>query len=77
MKIDVGILVPNLLDIPNLARVAEEVGFDCLWTSETQHDPFLPLALAACATHSLLVVRPCYLALRRAQRALNRPSRVV
>ena len=47
MKIDVGILVPNLLDMPNLARVAEDVGFDCLWTSETQHDPFLPLALAA------------------------------
>jgi probable F420-dependent oxidoreductase len=47
MKLDVGVLVPNLLDMPNLARAAEEVGFDCLWTSETQHDPFLPLALAA------------------------------
>ncbi len=47
MKIDVGVLVPNLLDIPNVARAAEEIGFDCLWTSETQHEPFLPLALAA------------------------------
>jgi probable F420-dependent oxidoreductase len=47
MKIDVGILVPNLLDIPNVARAAEEIGFDGLWTSETQHEPFLPLALAA------------------------------
>jgi probable F420-dependent oxidoreductase len=47
MKFDVGIRVLNLLDMPNLARAAEEVGFDCLWTSETQHDPFLPLALAA------------------------------
>ncbi|MCI0474748.1 MAG: LLM class flavin-dependent oxidoreductase, partial [Anaerolineales bacterium] len=47
MKIDVGILAPNLLDVPNRARAAEDVGFDCLWTSETQHDPFLPLALAA------------------------------
>ncbi len=47
MKIDVGVLVPNLLDIPDLARAAEEVGFDALWTSETQHDAFLPLALAA------------------------------
>ncbi len=47
MKIDAGVLVPNLLDIPNVARAAEEVGFDCLWTSETQHDAFLPLALAA------------------------------
>ncbi len=47
MKIDAGILVPNLLDMPAVARAAEEIGFDCLWTSETQHDPFLPLALAA------------------------------
>ncbi len=47
MKIDVGVLVPNLLDIPELARAAEEIGFDALWTSETQHDAFLPLALAA------------------------------
>jgi probable F420-dependent oxidoreductase len=47
MKIDVGVLVPNLLDIPNIARAAEEIGFDCLWTSETQHEPFLPLAIAA------------------------------
>jgi probable F420-dependent oxidoreductase len=47
MKIDVGILAPNLLDIPNVARAAEDLGFAGLWTSETQHDPFLPLALAA------------------------------
>jgi cellulose biosynthesis protein BcsQ len=39
--------------------------------------PEVPLAMAACATHSVLVVRPCYLALRRAQRAPIRPSRVV
>jgi MinD-like ATPase involved in chromosome partitioning or flagellar assembly len=36
-----------------------------------------PLALAAAATHSLLVLRPCYLALRRALRAPLRPSAVV
>ena len=47
MKIDVGILAPNLLDIPNLAHAAQDIGFAGLWTSETQHDPFLPLALAA------------------------------
>ncbi len=47
MKIDVAVLAPNLLDIPELARFAEQVGFDALWTSETQHDAFLPLALAA------------------------------
>jgi probable F420-dependent oxidoreductase len=47
MKIDVGILVPDLLDMPAVARAAEDIGFDCIWTSETQHEPFLPLALAA------------------------------
>ncbi|MBI3537982.1 MAG: TIGR03617 family F420-dependent LLM class oxidoreductase [Chloroflexi bacterium] len=47
MKIDVGVLVPNLLAMPQVARAAEEVGFDAIWTSETQHEPFLPLALAA------------------------------
>ncbi len=47
MKIDVATLVPNIREIPALARAVEEIGFDALWTSETQHDPFLPLALAA------------------------------
>lgn len=47
MKFDVGILAPNLLDTPRIARAVEEIGFDGLWTSETQHEPFLPLALAA------------------------------
>lgn len=47
MKIDVATLVPNLREMPELARSVETMGFDCLWTSETQHDPFLPLALAA------------------------------
>ncbi len=47
MKIDAATLAPNLNQVPALACAAEEIGFDCLWTSETQHDPFLPLALAA------------------------------
>lgn len=47
MKLDVATLAPHLRDMPALARAAQELGFACLWTSETQHDPFLPLALAA------------------------------
>ncbi len=47
MKLDIAVLVPTLREMPALARSVEELGFDCLWTSETQHDPFLPLALAA------------------------------
>jgi probable F420-dependent oxidoreductase len=30
-----------------VARAAEEIGFDALWTPETGHNGFLPLALAA------------------------------
>jgi probable F420-dependent oxidoreductase len=29
------------------ARQAEDLGYDGVWTAETSHDPFLPLALAA------------------------------
>ncbi len=47
MKIDAGVRVPNLLDMAQLVQAAEEVGFDGLWTNEIQHDPFLPLAIAA------------------------------
>lgn len=47
MKLDVATLVPNPGEMPALAERVEELGFDALWTSETQHDPFLPLALAA------------------------------
>ncbi len=53
MKLDVATLVPNLNEMPELARTVETLGFDGLWTSETQHDPFLPLALAAEHTHSI------------------------
>lgn len=47
MKIDTGLAVDDLRDAPAIARAAEAIGFDGLWSSETQHDPFLPLALAA------------------------------
>jgi len=47
MKIDTGMMASPLRDVPAAARWAEETGFDGLWTAETSHDPFLPLALAA------------------------------
>src|SRR5262249_6917466 len=39
--------------VPASARKVEAPGFACLWTAETQHDPFLPLAIAATATTRL------------------------
>jgi probable F420-dependent oxidoreductase len=47
MKIDINIAIDSLRDVPDLARQAEALGFDGVWASETKHDPFLPLALAA------------------------------
>ena len=43
----------DLKDVPALARAAEAIGFDAIWSSETQHDPFLPLTHVAAATSRL------------------------
>ena len=53
MKLDTSLPSVSLKDIPAIAKAAEEVGFDALWTSETQHDPFLPCALIAEHTSKL------------------------
>ena len=50
MKLDVGMLTHDLKSIPQYARKVEALGYDCLWSAETQHDPFLPLAVAATVT---------------------------
>ncbi len=48
MELDAGIgLDTRLAEIPELAARADRLGFGALWTAETQHDPFLPLALVA------------------------------
>jgi probable F420-dependent oxidoreductase len=48
MQLDASIgFDTTLAEIPDLARRAERLGFGALWTAETRHDPFLPLALAA------------------------------
>ena len=53
MKLDVGMLTRDLGSIPSYARKVQALGFDCLWSSETQHDPFLPLAVAATVTSEI------------------------
>jgi probable F420-dependent oxidoreductase len=50
VKLDVGMLTHDLKSIPDYARKVEALGYDCLWSAETQHDPFLPLAVAATVT---------------------------
>lgn len=53
MQIDANLPPASLRALPDLARAAEAAGFDGLWSAETQHDPFLPLALAAEHTHRI------------------------
>ncbi|RJP46841.1 MAG: TIGR03617 family F420-dependent LLM class oxidoreductase [Anaerolineaceae bacterium] len=47
MKFDAALPIVQLKDVPAIAKAAEAIGFDVLWTSETQHDPFLPCTLIA------------------------------
>jgi len=47
MKLDAALPPVHLKDVPALAKAAEEIGFEALWTQETQHDPFLPCTLIA------------------------------
>lgn len=47
MKLDAALPPVHLADVPAIAAAAEAIGFDCLWTTETQHDPFLPHTLIA------------------------------
>jgi probable F420-dependent oxidoreductase len=52
MKIDGGIgFDPN--GIAAQAVRAEESGYDGVWSAETNHDPFLPIAVGAAATEKL------------------------
>ena len=47
MLFDAALPPVPLRSVPDIARGAEAIGFDALWTSETVHDPFLPGALIA------------------------------
>jgi len=47
MKLDASLPPVNLSAVSETARAAEALGFDAIWTTETQHDPFLPCTLIA------------------------------
>jgi probable F420-dependent oxidoreductase len=46
LKVDGGIFT-DLARVPELAVALEQQGYDACWTGEINHDPFLPLLLAA------------------------------
>jgi probable F420-dependent oxidoreductase len=47
MYLDATLPPAALTSVPAIAKAAEEIGFSALWTTETQHDPFLPGPLIA------------------------------
>jgi probable F420-dependent oxidoreductase len=54
MRFDASIgFATDLIAVGTLAQAAEAIGFDAIWTSETQHDPFLPLTHVAAHTSRL------------------------
>ncbi len=55
MKLDAALGTEGnyLRSIDGTARAAEDLGFAGLWTSETKHDAFLPLAIAANETREI------------------------
>ena len=46
LKVDRGVMT-RLADVAGAARDLEQLGYDGCWTAEINHDPFLPLTLAA------------------------------
>ncbi|MGH3677696.1 MAG: LLM class F420-dependent oxidoreductase [Mycobacterium sp.] len=46
LKVD-GAVSSQLANVAKSARTLERRGYDCCWTAEINHDPFLPLVLAA------------------------------
>lgn len=53
MLLDANLPPVSLAEVPEIAKEAERLGFETLWSSETIHDPFLPFALAAEHTRQL------------------------
>jgi len=60
-----AIIEPDLTTSGAAAAAAEQVGFDGVWTTETAHDPFLPLGPASLATSSVLLGTAVAVALPR------------
>jgi probable F420-dependent oxidoreductase len=50
MLIETGIPLDDWRRVPELAKRAEQAGFDGILSAEIAHDPFVPLAFAAVAT---------------------------
>ena len=70
VKIDTMALTTDEVDLRPAAAEAERAGYTGLWTSETKHDPFIAVALAACATEHIDVGTAIALAFARSPMTL-------
>src|SRR5690242_18501317 len=70
MYFDAVIQPLELRDAGPTAAVAERLGLQALWTTEIQHDPFLPLGLAAVATERVHLGTAIALAFPRSPTAM-------
>jgi probable F420-dependent oxidoreductase len=70
LRVDAEVAVGSPVETLELARKAEEFGFDCFWVNETKHDPFLLLALAAQSTKKIALGTSIALAFTRSPTTL-------
>ncbi|MGD2162092.1 MAG: TIGR03617 family F420-dependent LLM class oxidoreductase [Anaerolineales bacterium] len=71
IKMDANLPPVALKDAVDIGRAAEALGFAGIWSSETQHDPFLPLALIANETQNLEVGTAVAIAFARSPATLS------
>jgi probable F420-dependent oxidoreductase len=53
VNLDIGLMTFDLPSVGEYSRRAEDMGFGAVWSAETRHDPFLPLAVAATTTRQV------------------------
>ena len=70
LKLDTMFMARSPADAAELAQGYEEMGFDALWGVESQHDPFLPLAVASTTTSKVKLGTAIALAFPRSPMSL-------
>ncbi len=70
MKLDAEVAVDSPAEAAELARKAEDYGFDCFWVNETKHDPFVQIAIASATTKEISLGTSIALAFTRSPTTL-------
>ncbi|MBM3469375.1 MAG: TIGR03617 family F420-dependent LLM class oxidoreductase [Armatimonadetes bacterium] len=70
MLVDTRLVYKSLTEIPAITQEAERLGFDGLWTAETDHDPFVGLGVAAASSSRITLGTAIALAFTRSPTTL-------